>query len=115
MGKRVRIEEKAATKKVAAKPVKAKAEKVPLDNQYLRKLCLEIYRIRIDEDDSVPTRGGKTPSERTLAEYVKKYNGDRAKAEARFEEFAQIYAPVIRVALRVMAEMGDLPEAAKGK
>jgi hypothetical protein len=111
MGKRVRLEGKAAAKVAATEP---KKDKVKLDPLYLRKLCLEVYRIRMDEDDPAGTRGGETASERVLSEYVKKYKGDRVKAEARFEEHAQIYAPIIRVALRVLHDFGDLPKGAEG-
>lgn len=102
-----------------AKKAKLKAPKAErnlvrhqeVDAEYLFDLCVEVYKEELDKADLYTLRDGMLSHERVIAKLEEKYKS-RDRAEKRFREFAQIYAPVIRTAFKVMKHRNELPSVA---
>lgn len=99
---------------MAKKEVKKKKIKDPVNSQYVFDLCVEVYKDELDKADLGSRRNGLLAHERVIAQLEEKYQS-RERAEKRFREWAQIYAPTVRAALKVMGRRGELPQAAEIK
>jgi hypothetical protein len=75
-------------------------EKYTLDPDYVYQLAIECYEDRI---------GGR---QKYIKQHMAKNKSTRERAEKRFEEYSQGYAPVLRSVLKALIQFNQIPKKA---